>query len=554
MIDNDVRSKTRVLLVEDDPGQARLLRVNLSTATGDRLEVRHVERLCEAFGQLDRSAFDIVLLDLSLPDARGLDTLSRVREHAPNLPIVVLTGLDDDEVALRAVKAGAQDYLVKGQAGGALLVRAVRYAIERKRVEEALRRAQEDLEDRVRQRTAELEVANQALMIQVAERTQAERQILQLNEKLTRRLQRIAALRQIDTAITESLDLRLTFEVILNQVTAQLNVDAAAILLGDRQSYTLKYTAGTGFRTDGIARSRIRLGECSAGRAALKRQVVSIPDLNGSLVQFVRAPLLAGEQFVAYYAVPLITKGQVQGVLEIFHRAPLSPDSEWREFLDVLAAQTAVAIDNARLFDEFQRSLAEVTAAHDATVEVFANALDRRDRESKEHSQRVAEMSVRIGRAMGMNESDLVQVRYGALLHDIGMMAVPDEILHKSRPLSEEEWTVLRRHPSDALEWLSPIASFKSALDIPYCHHEKWDGSGYPRGINGEQIPLSARIFAVAEVWDDLRSDRPDRRAWPEWKVRDHIGSLAGSHFDPKVVEVMLSLLSDPDGSESTAL
>ena len=543
MTDCNDRATIRILLVEDNPGEARLLREELSDATSDHVEVVHADRLGAAIEQLGRSPFDVVLLDLSLPDARGLETLRRTREPAPTLPIVVLSGLDDDGVALQAVKSGAQDYLVKGQAAGPLLIRAVRYAIERKRAEETLRHAHDELETRVRERTAALEQANLALVSEVDERRRAEGQIRDLNDKLAQRLHRIAALRQIDTAISASLDLHLTFGIILNQVTVQLDVDAAAILLCNRFYQVLEYSAGTGFRTDGITRSRLRLGEGWAGRAALERRTISVPDLDERDEHDARAPLMVGERFVSYHAAPLIAKGQVQGILEIYHRTPLNPEPEWREFLETLAGQTAVAIENSTLFDELQRSHTELSVAYDATIEGWARALDLRDKETEGHSRRVTEMTLLLARVMGMSEAELVHVRRGALLHDIGKMGIPDGILLKPGPLTEEEWVVMRRHPGYAYEWLSPITSLGPTLDIPYCHHEKWDGSGYPRGIAGEQIPLAARIFAAVDIWDALRSDRPYRKAWPEEKVYNHIRSLAGSHLDPKVVGAFLPLI-----------
>jgi hemerythrin-like metal-binding protein len=152
----------------------------------------------------------------------------------------------------------------------------------------------------------------------------------------------------------------------------------------------------------------------------------------------------------------------------------------------------------------------------------------------------VTELTTRLGRLFGLSEEELVHVRRGALLHDIGKMGVPDGILLKPGPLTDEEWIVMRKHTTFAFELLSPIHFLQTAVDIPYCHHEKWDGSGYPRGLKGEAIPLAARIFALVDVYDALTSDRPYRKAWPEEKVLDHIRSLAGTHFDPQVVKIGL--------------
>jgi len=142
-----------------------------------------------------------------------------------------------------------------------------------------------------------------------------------------------------------------------------------------------------------------------------------------------------------------------------------------------------------------------------------------------------------------VSEVELVHVRRGALLHDMGKLGIPDSILLKPGKLTDEEWVIMRKHPSYAYEMLSPITYLRPALDIPHGHHEKWDGSGYPRGFKGEQIPLAARIFAVVDVWDALCSDRPYRRAWPEEEVREYISSTSGTHFDPRVVEAFLNMI-----------
>ncbi len=363
----------------------------------------------------------------------------------------------------------------------------------------------------------------------------------QAEQHLRRQLDRLAALRTIDLAITGSLDLRVTLNVFLDQVTSQLQVDAANVLLLDPHSKTLAFAAGRGFATGRIHGSHIRLGEGYAGQAALDQRFVSIPDLSQA-TDFVRAHLIEGEGFVTYLCMPLVSKGQVKGVLEIFHRTPLAPDFDWMEFLGALATQASIAIDNSTLFTDLQRSNIELQVAYDATLEGWVHALDLRDDETEGHTQRVTEMTLRLARAMGFSEADLVHLRRGALLHDIGKVAIPDRILLKPGSLDESEWVVMRRHPGYAFELLSPVTYLRPCLDIPYCHHEKWDGTGYPRGLKGDAIPLAARIFAIVDVWDALLSDRPYRKAWPIGKVTEHIRSLSGAHFDPKVVEAFFTI------------
>ncbi len=181
--------------------------------------------------------------------------------------------------------------------------------------------------------------------------------------------------------------------------------------------------------------------------------------------------------------------------------------------------------------------------AYDETIEGWSHALDLRDKETEGHTQRVTEMALHLARAMGVTDVELVQVRRGALLHDIGKMGIPDPILLKPGPLTDEEWVIMRKHPVYAYELLAPITYLKPALDVPYCHHERWDGSGYPRGLKGEQIPLVARIFAVVDVWDALTFDRPYRPAWPKEKVRRYIMEQTCKHFDPRVVEAFMELI-----------
>lgn len=362
-------------------------------------------------------------------------------------------------------------------------------------------------------------------------------------ERIQTQVQRLAALRAIDTAIIGSIDLRLTLNVVVQQAEVQLGVDAVAVLLLNPHTQTLTYAAGCGFCGKAIEHSRLRLGEGSAGRAALERHTISIHNIRETTTDFTRLDVLAGEDFVCYHAAPLIAKGQVQGILELFMRSHRDTDEDWIEFFEMLTQQAAIALDSAQLFEDLQRSNVDLSLAYNATLEGWAYALDLRDKETEGHSQRVTEMTVNIAREMKISEEEQVHMRRGALLHDIGKMGVPDGILLKPGSLTDEEWVVMKKHPDFAYEMLSPIQYLKAALDIPYCHHEKWDGTGYPRGLTGEQIPLAARIFAVVDVWDALISDRPYRKAWTKEKALEHIKAGLGSHFDPQVVEVFLKII-----------
>ena len=196
------------------------------------------------------------------------------------------------------------------------------------------------------------------------------------------------------------------------------------------------------------------------------------------------------------------------------------------------------------LLADLQQVNADLLRAYNATIEGWSRALDLRDKETEGHTVRVTEMTIELAREMGIAESELVHVRRGALLHDIGKLGVPDDVLLKPAPLSPDEWTIMRRHPQYARDLLAPIDFLAPALDIPLSHHERWDGTGYPQGLRGEEIPLVARIFAVVDVWDALRSDRPYRPALPDEAVIEYLRSSSGTQFDPHVVDTFLALLA----------
>jgi len=191
---------------------------------------------------------------------------------------------------------------------------------------------------------------------------------------------------------------------------------------------------------------------------------------------------------------------------------------------------------------ELHHTTSELRQVYDATLDALSAALDLRDRQAKGHSRRVTEMALATAGTMGVSDSKLVHIRRGALLHDIGNLLVPEDILHKQGELTVEEWVTVHMHPFYAYEMMSSIPFLVPALDIPYCHHEKWDGTGYPRGLKGEEIPTAARIFAVVDVWDALTSDRPYRKAWSRQEALEHIREQGGKHFDPKVVQAFLKL------------
>ena len=653
----------RILLIEDSEDDASLLLREVQRG-GYQIEWERVETAEAMQSALKRQTWDLIICDFSLPSFSAPNALALLKKTNIDLPFIIVSGTIGEESAVNALKAGAHDFIIKGNFARLMP------AIERELSDAAIRRERRERERELeaialvssKLRTAKTfdemlsrlldqtltlvgaeagsiwlyDPANEvielrfqrgwneeyigssfklgygipglvaqlghaivarefrqdervteesrrqippgvggacvplhtedsivgAMFINVTlprELTAGEIRILNalaeiggnsihrmhLHEQTVKQLERLAALRSIDLAISSVFDLQVTLTIVLHELVKQLQVDAACVLLIQPGNSRLEYVVSQGFRTRNIEATSLRIGEGNAGRAVMERRIVEVPDLAISENKFMRAQLLADEGFASYYAVPLITKGEVKGVLEIFHRARLNPNREWLDFLETLGGQTAIAIENSMLFQDLQRTNFELAMAYDATIEGWSRALDLRDRETEGHTQRVTDMTLRLARKMGLSEERLVLIRRGALLHDIGKMGIPDYILHKPEELSKEEQSIMRQHPQLAYDMLEPIAYLRDALDIPYCHHEKWDGTGYPRGLAGKQIPLEARLFALVDVWDAITTDRPYRKGWPRKKALKYIREQSGTYFDPKLVDIFLEEMGE---------
>jgi PAS domain S-box-containing protein/putative nucleotidyltransferase with HDIG domain len=458
---------------------------------------------------------------IPLKNAFTLDVLSIGRPYADNHPQSTAHG-EDEELFRWLRSAACAPMLSRGFAVGALW-------IGRSRAGSAGDITAEDLQ----------------LLESIGEVGGSALHRAALFEQTEQRLRRLSALRSVDMTISASIDLRVTLAVLLDQAATQLQVDAAVVRILNVPSQALAYLAGRGVQSPVVTHTPLPLGEGFAGAAVLQRRVIRVPSFAAQSDDYARNLRESGEPFASYFVAPLLSKGNVKGVLELFSRKPFDPDEEWIEYLETMAAQAAIAIDNASLFDDLQRTNTDLITAYDATIEGWSRALELRDRETEGHTLRVTDITLRLARRMGIPEDELIHVRRGALMHDIGKMAISDSILLKPGPLSAEETRTMRRHPVIAYEMLSPIGYLRSAIDIPFCHHEKWDGSGYPRGLKGERIPLAARVFAIVDVWDALRNDRPYRKAWPEHKVREYLREQSGRHFDPAVVEAFFSIVDE---------
>ena len=368
-----------------------------------------------------------------------------------------------------------------------------------------------------------------------------------------------ATLQTISSAVSGRLNLTEILNDICYRVNQQLGTDATSIVLLSADGMRLACAGSDGFYESQIPES-IPVEGTSAGRAIREQRTIHVQEFKFGLPGDEPSPAhlalrsrryesitnmtsATPEPNVAYLGVPLMLKNRPVGVLELFRYVGFPTHSQWHSFLQSLAHQVAVAIDSAQLFQDVQRANQELAQAYGSTIEGWSRALDMRDSETEGHSQRVTEMTVQLAKVFGFNDEQIKHVRYGALLHDIGKLAIPDHILFNVGPLTQDEWAIMRHHPEYARDMLSNVDYLKPAMDIPYSHHERWDGSGYPLGLKGEDIPLVARIFAVVDVWDALRSSRRYREGLPDVTVLEYLRAAAGVHLDPRVVERFIQLL-----------
>ena len=363
-----------------------------------------------------------------------------------------------------------------------------------------------------------------------------------LFQQTQRRLENLMALRKIDNAINNNTELTNTLDIFLDQVIQQLHVDAARVMLFNADTGFLTFLDGRGFVSPFHTQPRDVNENTAAGELVRRMVTVQINDLNRDPYPPEIEPFMKAEGFQSLFVTPMVVNEKFVGMLQVYKREPFYPDNDWIDFFETLSGQAAIAINESTLWKDLQQSNNDLMIAYDETLEGWSKALDLRDHETENHTQRVIELTLRLAGKLGITGCELVNIRRGALLHDVGKIGVPDSILTKPGKLTPEEWVIMRMHPVNAYNLIQPIEYLRDALDIPYCHHEKWDGSGYPRGLKGEEIPMAARIFALADVWDAMTSDRYYRSAMPPEEVADYIRQNSGKHFDPQIVEAFLEM------------
>jgi response regulator RpfG family c-di-GMP phosphodiesterase len=500
----------RILLVEDNRADARLIQERLKRAGHAQFELVHAVRLYEALQQLEEGVFDVVLLDLGLPESQGIDTFHRVHEQAPSVPIVMLSGLADEALAIETVRQGAQDYLVKGQVDGNILLRSMRYAIERKRLE-----------------------------------------------------QRIALFSELTRVISSSLDINEIYEIVISGIKELVDFDQATITLVEEG--TLRFLAVSSSVETVLVEDTVLPLAGTPTEWVMANKATNFEADFAECMQFPFDEIHFSEGMRSAIRLPLIFKGWVFGTFNLNSHNPNAFGQGEQEILEELVGQIAPAIKNDRLFTEAKRRMETLESAYrqladkagalakqrekldDALLNmarILISTQEASDPYTSGHSERVAELCQSVASKMGLSRKEMRQLQAAALLHDLGRVNIPKEILFKPGALTANEKDEVRQHLTAAAEMLRPSASLNGALPVIESQKERYGGGGYPKNLKGEEIPIGARILAVADAYDAMTSDRPHRPAMTEEEATETIKKESGAQWDPEVVDVFCGVVS----------
>ncbi len=357
----------------------------------------------------------------------------------------------------------------------------------------------------------------------------------------------LAALLKVSSMLASTLDLPSLMQTAIAAACEVLDLETGAIYLLDDATLVLQATSPPTppdfpeeYRRAPLA-DHHHIGRCVTARDPLWVADAAMETMSPAERGVCQA---RGLRSILY--VPLVVDGAATGAFimgSIGKKKSLGKTDI--DLCRTLAHQISMAVTNAQLHHSLLDANRQLASAYDETLEGWAAALEMRDNETKGHADRVVRLTMQLVARLGVPPEKWEHVRRGTLLHDIGKISVPDAVLQKPGPLTDDEWAVMKSHPQKAFDMLGAIDFLVPALEIPYCHHERWDGTGYPRGLSGEEIPLVARIFAVVDVYDALTSDRHYRRGWSHEEAIAHIREESGRHFDPAVVEAFLAMIED---------
>ena len=357
--------------------------------------------------------------------------------------------------------------------------------------------------------------------------------------------QKMQAEFSINRILQSSLNLRDTLQAIFGILSDIIEIDGAIVLKYNTVSQQFNLLASHGLDGRALAKVHLYIENGLTKRVIKERKFVRVGDMLDTEPNENYVNLLFQEGFHAHTTTPLINRRDLLGVLEIFWHETQPVDAWKLEILQLVGESITFAMEHSIVVEDLKRRNNEFSSTYTATIAGLSRALELRDLETEGHTRRVSALTLRLAEHVQIPPDQRASIQQGALLHDIGKLGIPDAILLKPGSLTPQEWKVMQQHPLYAYNILAPIVNLRQALDIPLYHHEHWDGSGYPYGLKGEQIPLSARLFAVVDVYDALTSDRPYRSAWTRSQAIEYLREQSGRLFDPQVVASFLELVNE---------
>jgi len=548
----------KVLLIEDNPDDALLLRHHLTKIPSARVEIQHCSLLAEALKRLDqgKKSFDFILLDLGLPDSHGLETFTQLHQHALKIPIMVLSGSDDENLAIHAVQQGAQDYLVKGKIDGDSLVRAMRYAIERLRIEEELRRARDELEVRVQNRTAGMNRALQILQKEVEEHRLTAEQLGQERESLAHLTRLYAVLSKVNEAIVRLREPDEVYQRLCHIAVEEGLFRMAWVGLVTPDTLLVKPVASWGVEEGYLRNITISAADVPEGRGPIGTAIrtgncVICNDLEtaSSMEPWKKRAQKTGYRSCA--AFPIRLQGRLIGAFTLYAGEPHFFTADRIKLLEALSedlsfALTAMEQDNQRrrAEKELVQTLEILRRTLEQSMGALSAALEMRDPYTAGHQLRVNDLSCAIAKELQLSPTRIEGLKVAALIHDIGKICVPSEILSKPGKLTPIEMSLIRTHSQAGCDILKDVEFPWPISQMILQHHERLDGSGYPQGLRGAAILLEARIIAVADVVEAMASHRPYRAALGIDRALEEITRGKGVIYDPAVADACVRLFT----------
>ena len=358
-------------------------------------------------------------------------------------------------------------------------------------------------------------------------------------------MKKVQAEYSVNRILQSGMSLRETFRAIFELLSDLADVEAAIVLKYKPASQQFDLLVTHGIDAKSLAKIHLYIENGLTRRTVGGGRSIQAGNWMASELGESHFNLFAQEGFQAHITIPLIGRYDLLGVIEIFWRASHDIDTWKLEILQMVGEAVTFFLEHTTIIEALKRRNDELSSTYTATIEGLSRALELRDLETDGHTRRVSALTLRLTEHMQIPADQRASIQQGALLHDIGKLGIPDAILLKPGSLTPREWKVMQQHPLYAYNILAPIVSLREALDIPLYHHERWNGTGYPYGLAGEQIPLSARLFAVVDVYDALTSDRPYRSAWSRSQALEYLQEQAGQQFDPHVVAHFLEMINE---------